>query len=64
MNKYQQQICDLFLTDPETGEDLTVVSTLYDEGFGKYSFVVGNKSGTSLWKHTVLTEETELQEVV
>ena len=64
MNKYQEQICNLFLTDPETGEDLIVVSDLFDEGFGKYSFVVGNLDRTILWKHTILTEETELQATV
>jgi hypothetical protein len=61
MNKDLLNLKNLFLTDPKTGEGLFITSDLYDEGFGKTSFVVSNNDQTVFWKHTFSTEETERQ---
>lgn len=55
LNKHLEQIGELFLTDPETGEDLHVSSsiTLLENGFS--SFDVAGKNGG--WRHIFKTEE-------
>jgi hypothetical protein len=52
----------LFLEDPETAENLMIVSDLILEGNGKYSFIVGNADQTVFWKHTIRTEELSKEE--
>lgn len=55
MNDQINQLIDLFLTDPETGEDCVVCSPLEQDG--EYStFHVRSKSG-NIWKHSFKTEE-------
>jgi hypothetical protein len=63
--KATQQLRDLFLSDPETGESLFIASDITNNADGSNSFEVRSTSG-SRWLHTFRTEElpplTELQQ--
>jgi hypothetical protein len=52
-----EQLKQLFLSDPETGDELEFDSPPVDNGDGSYSFTVTNRKTGTQWKHTVRTEE-------
>jgi len=52
-------VAALFLVDPETGDDLIVVSPLQDNMDGSSSFVAQNPKSGTRWKHIIRTEEVK-----
>lgn len=48
---------EIFLKDPETGEDLRPFTGLLVNDDRSYCFKVENKDGSRKWMHTIITEE-------
>jgi len=57
MKTNEQQLKNLFLSDPQTGEDLIICSDFKHNKDGSYSFEVSSKDNKRKWEHTIRTEE-------
>jgi hypothetical protein len=57
MQKDIQQIKQLLLIDPETGDQLTISSDIVKHENGSYSFCTLNKATGHQWRHTIGTKE-------
>ena len=51
-----EQIMQILLEDPESGEELKICSRFYEDAVG-CSFIVSNLDGTKYWKHEIWTKE-------
>lgn len=54
---YAEQVANLILTEPETGEEMVVTSPIHTSKDGSYWFVTKALQGGTYWKHTIRTEE-------
>jgi len=56
-NNNNKMVESLLMKDPETGEELRIISDLKDNGDGSYYFDTIRKDGNVKWRHTIHTEE-------